>query len=126
MLQTCQEGMWWEQVDAGCRQLDGQWEPIQASANGCYAASVGICYMEIGLDGLRPLNEEGHRRVLGQLLTPGEMGQVWQLQWRDGEIVFNTNVQNSAAGYQQLEVRAVSQEFQKFRRCRHNLLKVVE
>src|SRR5260221_102871 len=34
--------------------------------------------MEIGLDGLRPSNEEGHRRVLDQLLTPGEVSQVWQ------------------------------------------------
>src|SRR5260370_40603769 len=106
MLQTCQEGMRWEQVDAGCRQLDGQWKPIQASANGCYAASVGICYMEIGLDGLRPLNEEGHRRVLGQLLTPGEMGQVWQLQWRDGGNVIHNNEPQRAGGVPQLERRA--------------------
>src|SRR5258708_12541779 len=99
---------------------------MQASGNGCYGARVGICYMEIELDGLRPLNEEGHRCIPGEDLTLRKLFEVWQRQWRDGKIVFTTNVQNSAAGYQQLEVRAVGQEFPKFRPRRHPLLKVVE
>src|SRR5258708_30235200 len=86
---------------------------MQASGNGCYGARVGICYMEIELDGLRPLNEEGHRCIPGEDLTLRKLFEVWQRQWRGGKNVFTTNVQNSAAGYQQLVGPAVVQEVQK-------------
>ncbi len=54
------------------------------------------------------------------------MGEVGERQWRDGKLVFPTDMQHSTAGYQDLELRAVSQQARKPRcRCGY-LLEVVE
>ena len=74
VLQTCQECLWRKELDACCRQLDGQGKSIQARADLCHSWSVGIGHLEIWLDRLRPLNEYRDSLVLRRI--PGQAG-VW-------------------------------------------------
>src|SRR6266566_10133411 len=126
MSQACQECLWGEEF-AACRgQFDGQRQPIQAHTDLGDSSGVGGSHLEVGTGSLHTLKEEGYCRILGEGLASWKMGEVGERQWRDGKLVFPTDMQHGTAGYQDLELRAVSQQVRKPRcRCGY-LLEVVE
>src|SRR6266702_112889 len=50
LAQTCEERLRWQQFDARCRQLDGQWQTIQMGTDFCDGEGIRIGYLEIRLD----------------------------------------------------------------------------
>ena len=53
---------------------------------------VGGSQLEVVPGSLRTLQEEGHCRILGEGFAPWKMGEIGQRQWRDGKLVFPTDV----------------------------------
>src|SRR5713101_3617158 len=64
MLQSCQQGLRREQVEASRCQLDGQGQPVETSTNLCNGTCIGAGQLKIGRNRLRPLQEKCHCRIV--------------------------------------------------------------
>src|SRR5215469_12755872 len=79
-LQPCQQCWEGEQLETSYRQFDGQWESFQANTNLGNDARIGTGHLEIWLNGLRSLEEQGDSGILGNALDIWQLLEVWKSQ----------------------------------------------
>ena len=116
-----------EQPDAGGGQLDGQRQPVQATADLGDGRRVLVGEREVGLTAPRPLDEQGHRRVAGASGSARRrLPSVGQRQRRHRELVLAAQLQRRPAGHQHLQARARRQQLGDDRRGGAGLLEVVQ
>ena len=53
-------------LDTSSGQFNGERQPIQMSTDGGHRRRIGIGHLKIRLRGLRSLDEEGHRLIVGE------------------------------------------------------------
>ena len=93
-VQSGEQCLWWEQLDAGCRQFDGQWQPVEPETDLGNGRGIVRCHVEIGLDGLRSLEEQVHRGNVWQRLCIGVLPWIGEREGWDDELLFATQAQH--------------------------------
>ena len=126
MLQATQQGQWRQQLDAGCRQFDGQRQPLQTGADRRHGVRISCGQLKIGLDGSSSLQEKRHGRHLRQVLACRKLWEIGDGQGGHGEFVFSRQMQGSAAGDQYVQVGAGSKQDGECCRGSDHLLEVVQ
>ncbi len=104
MLQARKQGLWREMLDASGSQFDSERQPIQAGTDGRHRRRIGVGHCEIRLDGLRSLDEEDDRLVLGKGIQVGQVFEWGHGERGHGELILGTQVQTLPAGHQYFEV----------------------
>src|SRR5215207_8371876 len=88
--------------------------------------SIVVGDLEIFLYSLGPLHEEPHRLVLGKALQWRQVHRIWQLKGRHGVLLLPVEPQGYAAGGEDIELGAATQEIPYYRCSLQDLLEVVE
>src|SRR5204863_9109478 len=115
-----------EQLHAGRRQLNGQWQPLQTGTQLSDDTGIGIRQLEIGLDCLSLLEEERDRRLVRQGCEIEQVVKVGYSQWWHRELVLGSHMQHFPACHQDLE-RWAGSEQGCYLLCRaHHLLEIVQ
>src|SRR5437667_2468546 len=87
-----EQGLGRQQFAARRCQLQGQGQPIPLDADPGYCSRVVLRKDKSGLHHLRPLNEQGDRRVVQQLLVCRQVEGIGQGEWRNRKLVFTLHM----------------------------------
>jgi hypothetical protein len=115
-----------EHVDPGGGELDRQREPVEPRADLGDRGGVLVAHAEVGLGSLRPLDEQGHRLVLGERLQAREVRRVGHGQRRDEVLALPVDPQGAAARHEHDELRGCAQQLAHQRGGIGELLEVVQ
>jgi hypothetical protein len=109
-IQAAQELFRWQRFDPRRRQFQGQGQPIEPMADGgdCRSISGGQC--KVGRRIASTFHEQGHCRVLLQVIQTGVTGEVWQRQRKDRKDALSSQAEGLAAGGQQLGTIGASKQ----------------
>ncbi len=88
------------------RQFDRQWQTFEPGTDSGNGGCVVPGQLELMIVCLCALQKEGHCCHVGQVFPGRQMMQVRHGQQRHGKLIFPLQVQHSAAGYQDFELRA--------------------
>jgi hypothetical protein len=88
LTESRQECLWGQHANSCCRELDGQWQPIEAPANLGDGRSIVIVDGEAGTHGLGARDEQPNGFVLGELLRRGRRLAPRKTQRRNRVFVF--------------------------------------
>src|SRR5260370_36235945 len=86
----------------------------------------GFGLVEIGLDGLRALDEGGERRIMREGLALWNMHEVGHREWWDRELLLARDVQDGTTGHQQLYSSVGLQQLYQEWGSSDHLLEVVQ
>ena len=126
MVQPWQQGLRLQQLGAHRGELDGQREPVQVMTDRGHRGGVLIGEREIGSGGLRPLDEQGHRRHRGESRRGWLDDRVGHGQRQDRKLLLPAQAQGGAAGHQHLEHGTAGQQLGDLRARAQHVLEVVE
>src|SRR5947209_168422 len=126
LRETRQEGLRWQESDAGGGQFQRQREPIQAHTQLGNCSCIGCRELKAGELAACPLHEESHGRRLGDALGSQVLGEIRQGKGSNGKELFGLQMQYRSARHQDRELRAEREEVLDLWRGGHDLLKVVQ
>ena len=126
MVESLEQCLWRQESAPRCRQLKGQWQPVQSDADLDYSGSVVLRKDKLGLHHLRTLNEKGDCRILQQLLICWQVERIRQGEWRHRELVFPLHVQDRSAGHQDLDGWTGQEQFNQRGRSWEDLLEIIQ
>ena len=99
-----------EGAHTGCREFEGEREPVESRAHLNDGTRVGLGNLEVAAGGSGALGEQAHRIELGNAFERRQAQRVRPVERRHAARVFAADFQRLAAGSQDAEMRTCAQE----------------
>src|SRR6266567_2776557 len=113
-------------LDTSRGQFDGQRQPIESKTDLGDSRSIVRRHVKIRSDGLCPLDEQVHRRNVGERSAIWDALGVWECEGWDGELLFGPQAQHLAARDKEFDIWASFQQLCKQRCHCDDVFKVVQ
>src|SRR5690606_31309060 len=121
-----EQGLRREEPDAGCCQLDRQWQTVQVVGDGRDAGRVLLGDLEVRVNLTRPLQKEAYRCVAHQVAGRWQPLGVGDIKRGNRDFPVSAQAWSLAAGDQKLELRANGEQLGQLWRGVDQMVEVVQ